>query len=62
VTSDPSIARHEAAIAAGRVLHRQALILALSDTVIFQSALLGLALIAVCCFNKAKAGPAGEAH
>jgi hypothetical protein len=24
--------------------------------------LLGLALIAVCCFKKASAGPAGEAH
>ena len=61
-TADPSIAQHEAAIATGRVLHRQALILGFSDTVIFQSALLALALIAVCFFKKASAGPAGEAH
>jgi hypothetical protein len=34
----------------------------LSDTIIFQSVLLGLALVAVCCFKKGSAGPAGEAH
>jgi DHA2 family multidrug resistance protein len=61
-TVDPSIAQHEAAIAAGRVLHREALIMGVADTVILQSVLLGLALIAVCCFKKAKAGPTGEAH
>jgi MFS transporter, DHA2 family, multidrug resistance protein len=62
VTADPSIAQHDAAIATGRVLHRQALILGMSDTIIFQSVLLGLALVAVCCFKKGSAGPAGEAH
>jgi DHA2 family multidrug resistance protein len=62
VTADPSIAQHEAAIATGRVLQRQALILGLSDAVILQSVLLGVALIAVCCFRKTSAGPAGEAH
>jgi DHA2 family multidrug resistance protein len=62
VTADPAVAQHEAVIATGRVLHRQALILGLSDTVIFQSVLLGIALIAVCCFKKGNAGPAGEAH
>jgi DHA2 family multidrug resistance protein len=62
VTADPSIARHEAVIATGRVLQRQALILGLSDAVILQSVLLGVALIAVCCFRKTGAGPAGEAH
>jgi MFS transporter, DHA2 family, multidrug resistance protein len=62
VTADPSIAKHDAAIATGRVLHRQALIVGMSDTIILQSVLLGLALIAVCCFKKASAGPAGEAH
>jgi DHA2 family multidrug resistance protein len=62
VTADPLVAQHDAAIATGRVLHRQALILGFSDTVIFQSVLLGLALIAVCFFRKTSAGPAGEAH
>jgi MFS transporter, DHA2 family, multidrug resistance protein len=63
VTADPAIARHEAAIAVGRVLHRQALIMGFADTVIFQSILLGLALAAVCCFRRiGGAGGAGEAH
>lgn len=61
-TADPVIARQEAAIATGRVLHRQALIMGFSDTIIFQSVLLGLALVAVCFFKKAGAGSAGEAH
>jgi DHA2 family multidrug resistance protein len=62
VTPDPAVAQHAAAIATGRVLHRQALLLGFSDTIIFQSILLGLALICVCFFKKASAAPAGEAH
>jgi DHA2 family multidrug resistance protein len=36
--------------------------LAFSDTIIMQSVLLGLALVAVLLLKKAKAGPAGDAH
>jgi DHA2 family multidrug resistance protein len=61
-TTDTSVARHEAAIATGRALHRQALILGFSDTVIFQSLLLGFALIAIFFFKKASSGSTGEAH
>ena len=43
VTSDAQLAGHDAAVAVGRVLQRQALILGFSDTVIFQSVLLVLA-------------------
>jgi DHA2 family multidrug resistance protein len=61
-TPDVAVAQHEAAIATGRALHRQALIQGYSDAVIFQSVLLGFALIAIFFFKKASAGPAGEAH
>jgi MFS transporter, DHA2 family, multidrug resistance protein len=61
-TADPAFARHEAMVAVGHVIRRQANMLAFSDTVIFQSALLGLALVAVMLFRKAKAGSSGEAH
>jgi MFS transporter, DHA2 family, multidrug resistance protein len=60
--ADPAFARHEAMVAVGRVIRRQATMLAFSDTIIFQSALLGLALIAVMFLKKAKAGASGEAH
>ena len=60
--SDPAFAQHEAAVAVARVVRRQASILAFSDTVIFQSVLLGLALLLVLMLKKAKTGPAGEAH
>jgi DHA2 family multidrug resistance protein len=60
--SDPALAHHEAAVAVARVVRRQASMLAYSDTIILQSALLGLALLAVLLLKKANAGPAGEAH
>jgi DHA2 family multidrug resistance protein len=62
VTSDPGMAQHEAAIALGRVLHRQALILGFSDTVIFQSVLLGFALITILFLKRSSPGAAVEAH
>lgn len=55
-------ARHEAIIMLGRVVRRQSNILAFSDTIMLQSALLGLALIAVLLLKKAKIGSSGEAH
>jgi MFS transporter, DHA2 family, multidrug resistance protein len=57
--ADAAVARHEAAIAVGRVIHRQASLLAYSDTIILQSALLGLALVAVLLLKKASAGAGG---
>jgi DHA2 family multidrug resistance protein len=60
--SDPGYARHEAMVVVGRTIHKQAMILAYSDTIILQSILLGLALFAVLLLKKAKAGSAGEAH
>jgi len=59
---DPAFARHEAMVAVGRVIRQQASMLAFSDTIIFQSALLGLALIAVLLLRKATAGASGEGH
>ena len=60
--ADSALAHHEAAIAVARVVRRQAYMLAYSDAVILQSALLGLALLLVLLLRKAKAGSAGEAH
>jgi DHA2 family multidrug resistance protein len=60
--ADPAFARHEAMVAVGHVIRRQANMLAFSDTIIFQSALLGLALVAVMLLKKAKTSSSGEAH
>jgi len=60
--TDPAFARHEAMVAVGRVIHRQASMLAFSDTIIFQSALLGLALVMVLLLRKSTQGAPGEAH
>ena len=60
--SDPMYARHEAMVAVGRAIHRQATMLAYSDTIILQSALLGLALVAVLMLKKTQATSSGEAH
>lgn len=49
-------------VAIGRAIRQQASILAYSDTIILQSALLGLALLAVLLLKKTKAGSTGEAH
>jgi DHA2 family multidrug resistance protein len=62
VTSDPSVAQHDAAIAMGRMLHRQALILGFSEAVIFQSVLLGFGLITIFFLKRSGPAAAGEAH
>ena len=56
LSATPPLAQHEAAIATARVLRRQAMIMAFDDTVIFQSALLGLALIGVFFLKKHRIG------
>jgi MFS transporter, DHA2 family, multidrug resistance protein len=60
--SDPAYARHEAVVAIGRVIRRQASMLAYSDTIILQSGLLGLALLAVLLLKRATVASSGEAH
>jgi DHA2 family multidrug resistance protein len=60
--SDTAYARQEAMVVVGRAIHRQAMMIAYSDTIILQSMLLGLALFAVLWLKKPKAGSAGEAH
>jgi DHA2 family multidrug resistance protein len=60
--SDPAFAQHEAFVAIGRLINRQASMLAYSDTIILQSSLLGLALVAVLFLKKAKPASSGEAH
>ena len=60
--ADHDTARHEAMIMVGRIVRRQANMLAFSDTIILQSALLGLALIAVLLLKKVQVGSSGEAH
>ncbi|HEY6833597.1 MAG TPA: MDR family MFS transporter [Pseudolabrys sp.] len=60
--SDHAFARQEAVVAVGRIIRRQASMLAYSDTIILQSALLGLALLAVLLLKKASGGSSGEAH
>ena len=60
--SDPAFAGHEAAVAVGREVRRQAYMFAFSDTVILQSALLGLAFLAVLLLKKVTTGAAPEAH
>jgi len=60
--SDPAFARHQAAFAVGRLIHRQATMMAFADTVILQSVLLSLALIAVLFLKKAAVSSNSEAH
>ncbi|ARB31082.1 multidrug efflux MFS transporter [Pseudomonas tolaasii] len=60
--SDPEFARHQAIVDVGRLIRREASILAFSDTIILQSALLGLAFLAVLLLKKTRTGNTGEAH
>jgi MFS transporter, DHA2 family, multidrug resistance protein len=53
-TSDPGLAWHEAAVATGRAVQKQASIMAFSDIVILQSALLGLALLSILFLKRSK--------
>jgi DHA2 family multidrug resistance protein len=59
--SDPDLARHKAIVAVGLAVRRQASIMAYSDAVILQSALLGLAFVAVLFLKRSNA-QVGAAH
>ena len=60
--SDPGFAAHEAVVAVGAAVKRQAYMLGFSDTVIFQSALLGIGLVLVLFLKKEKGQASGVAH
>jgi DHA2 family multidrug resistance protein len=60
--SDTAFAHHEALVAIGRTIRRQAAMLAYSDTIIFQSALLALALVAVLFLKREKSSRRDERH
>jgi DHA2 family multidrug resistance protein len=62
--SDPALAFREAVVAVGRGIRHQAFLLGYSDTVVMQSAVLGLGLAAVLFLRKAPTSAAarGEAH
>jgi len=60
--SDPAFARHEAIVAIGRTVRQQAFMLAYSDAIIFQSALLGLALVAILLLKKPNIASSAEVH
>ena len=60
--NDPDMARHQAMVALGRTVHEQASILAFSDTIILQSALLLLALVAALLFRTSTPDSSGETH
>jgi DHA2 family multidrug resistance protein len=52
--SDPGLAAREAVVAVGRSIQKQAWIMAFSDVIILQSALLGLALLSIFFLKRAK--------
>ena len=60
--SDPAFAGRQAMFAVGRLIHRQATMMAFADTVILQSVLLSLALIAVLFLKKATVSSNSEGH
>src|SRR5271169_528895 len=60
--SDPATAHHQAIIALGNVVKRQALVLGFSDTFAVVGVVLVLAAIAIISLRKANAGAAGGAH
>jgi DHA2 family multidrug resistance protein len=60
--SDSAFAHHAALVAIGGIIRQQASMLAYSDTIIFQSALLGLALVAVLFLKREKPSRFDERH
>ncbi|PYD48605.1 MDR family MFS transporter [Novacetimonas pomaceti] len=58
--TDTALAHHEAVVAIGRIVRRQASMLAYSDTIIFQSVLLGIGLLSVLGLKKAAPATSGR--
>jgi DHA2 family multidrug resistance protein len=60
--ADPAAARHQAIVAIGNTVKRQALIMGFSDTFAVIGVILAIAAVALLLARKAKAGAAGGAH
>jgi DHA2 family multidrug resistance protein len=57
--SDSSLAYREAVVAVGRDIRHEAFLVGFSDTIIMQSAVLGLALVAALFMGKISDAPVG---
>ena len=60
--SDPAFAWHEAVVAVGRSVQKQASIMAFSDAIILQSALLGMALLSIFFLKRSKTESGAAGH
>jgi MFS transporter, DHA2 family, multidrug resistance protein len=60
--ADPAAAKHQAIVAIGNTVKRQALIMGFSDTFAVIGVILAIAAVALLLARKAKAGAAGGAH
>jgi len=60
--ADPARARHEAIVAIGRIVHRQASVMGYGDTFYLLGAMLVLAVLATLCLKRGDAGSGGAAH
>jgi DHA2 family multidrug resistance protein len=59
---DLAQARHEAVMAIGRTVHRQALVMGYGDTFYLLGALLVVAVLAILCLKRGDSGGGGAAH
>jgi MFS transporter, DHA2 family, multidrug resistance protein len=60
--ADPARARHDAVVAIGRVVHRQALVMGYGDTFYLLGAILVVAVLATLCLKRGDSSGAGAAH
>jgi MFS transporter, DHA2 family, multidrug resistance protein len=60
--SDPAAANHQAIVAIGNIVKRQALIMGFSDTFAVIGVILAIATIALLFARKPKVGPGAGAH
>jgi DHA2 family multidrug resistance protein len=61
--SDTALAHRDAVVAVGRIVRHQSFLLGFSDTIVFQSATLGLGLIAALFLGRAApASASGQVH
>jgi MFS transporter, DHA2 family, multidrug resistance protein len=60
--ADPARARHEAIVAIGRIVHRQASVMAYGDTFYLLGVMLVIAVLATLCLRRGESGSGGAAH
>jgi len=60
--ADPARARHEAIVAIGRIVHRQASVMSYGDAFYLLGAMLVVAVLAVLCLKRGEAASGGAAH